>query len=333
MELTLVGTGHVFAIGEKVQDIIRTRRPDVVAVELDPLRLRGLHERRRIKRLERRDDPQAAKEVKAYREAQKKLPFVYKVLAGVQERIADAHGVEPGSEMLAAVEAAQQEAIPVGCIDVDAQRLIRRAWKAMGFFERIRFLWALTYQGKSKGSVDTEMEAYEADPVTYLAAFGDKFPSLKKVLIDDRDAHMAKRIVGLRGIRFDATGRPVEAKETTPPVAVGETEKDLAPEDEAEAVTGAEAPGEVTEVTRIVAVVGDGHVEGILAHLEGRLGADDTLEVVRLKALRAGDRLESPFPARPRPGMQEDPGSTDPGGASVGFSVEVDQDPATYREE
>jgi len=49
--ITLIGVGHVFAISDQVKNLIRTKRPQVVCIELDPARFKalkgaGLHEER-----------------------------------------------------------------------------------------------------------------------------------------------------------------------------------------------------------------------------------------------------------------------------------------------
>lgn len=273
VQVTLVGTGHIFAIGDMVEEVIRSRDPDVVCVELDPVRLRGLEERRHLARLEAVGDPRAEMIRAAHHEAQRKMPFVYRFLAGTQEKLAEGEGVAPGSEMLAAVDAARRLGKPLGCIDVDARHLIRRVWKEMRFGEKFRFLWAIM-RGGGKTEVDTELAEYESDPVAYIARMGDSFPTLKRVLIDERDAHMAKAILSL-------------------------AERD-------------------PKVERVVAVVGDGHVSGMLKAIEGQLEAD-ALEVIRMRALRDRDLPPDPFPPR----HQEAEGETTDGGASVSFHVDV----------
>jgi pheromone shutdown protein TraB len=260
VHLTLVGTGHVFRIGEAVEDLILARRPAVVCVELDPVRLAALKERAILSELEERGDPRAAEMRARHDEAVKRLPFLYRFLARLQDRLAGAEGVEAGSEMMAAVRAAERLAVPVATIDVDAQALIRRAWQQMGWGERLRFFWAMMRGGKGE-KVESEMQRYQDDPVAYLAEVGKEFPSLKRVLIDDRDAHMARALLALRERGADAL---------------------RAADGQGGALPGVEGP-----VERIVAVVGDGHVEGMLTHLRGRFAAEE-LEVIRVGDLRAG---------------------------------------------
>ena len=107
----------------------------------------------------------------------------------------------------------------------------------------------------ARREVEDEIARYEADPEAALAELGRSFPTLRRVVIDDRDTFMARNIrAGLAGIH------------------VG------------------------------LAVVGDGHVPGLLRHLH-----DLEVETYRLSDVRGG-RLPKP-----------DPGST----STVGFRFDL----------
>lgn len=258
MQLTLVGTGHIFNIGAIVETIIDTRQPDLVCVELDPIRLKGLHERKRLNELQASGDPRADEILRAHREATKRLPLLYRFMAKTQEKLATHEGVEAGSEMLAAVEAARARQLPVATIDVDAQQLIRRAWGQMRLKERLKFIWAML-RGQGPGSMEEELGSYQEDPVAYLAKVGEEFPTLKRVLIDERDAHMANALLGIDAHKERLPGSP--------------------------------------ETARVVAVVGDGHIPGILGILDEHPEVGQ-IEVIRVGALRSGEIPDTPFAPR-----------------------------------
>lgn len=300
VELTIIGTGHVFAIGEHVARLVHERNPDVVAVELDPVRLQGLRQRKHLAELHRTDPVAAAAMETKLRQAAKRLPLVYRWLAGLQDRIADEQGVDTGNEMLAAAEAAEARGVPIACIDVEAQALLARAWKAMKIGERARFLFSLAFQGRTRrggSTVDEELEEYQNDPLAYLAKFGDRFPNLKRVLIDDRDEHMAARIAELG--QAEAPDRIRGARQPMQDRVAGER-------------TGLPQEGPL----RVVAVVGDGHVEGMLAWLDKKGIQDPAREVIRVQTLRAGILPGNPFPERA-------PSVAPPDHSSVGFGFDV----------
>ncbi len=300
MRLTIVGTGHVFRIGEIVAEIIRRRRPHVVCVELDPVRLGGLQERARLNAYEEAGDPRAEAMRRQHEEATKRMPRLYRFLARLQERLADQEGVEAGSEMLAAVDAAGELDVPVATIDVDAQRLIRRAWREMRWRERIRFVWAVL-RGRKGDDVESELKDYQDDPVAYLARVGDEFPSLKRVLIDERDEHMAKRILqlektGVTGVQEIAQAQRQARKQSLDepraqdddPAAPGAPAgEDGNEQEELEEQEVQEAQEEQEEELVVVAVVGDGHIPGMLTILERAL-PDQRIETIRVGDLRAG---------------------------------------------
>jgi pheromone shutdown protein TraB len=290
VRLTLVGTGHVFRIGEIVEEIIQRRHPHIVCVELDPVRLAGLQDRARLAAYEEAGDPRAEIMRKEHEEATKSMPYLYRFLAKLQERLADQEGVEAGSEMLAAVNAANRIQVPIATIDVDAQALIRRAWSQMRWKERLRFLWAVL-RGQKGAEVEAELAEYQDDPVAYLARVGEEFPTLKRVLIDERDAHMAKHILKLQEAGVQGIQRLAQRQKQQQAQARGvdgsdaETEKTGAeekPHDD-EGQTGSNGDDEVV----IVAVVGDGHVPGMLEILTKTID-EEQIETIRVGDLRAG---------------------------------------------
>ena len=131
-------------------------------------------------------------------------PFAYRFLARFQERIASSYKVDVGGEMIAALEAAQKLQVPIACIDVDSVHLIRRVWAEMPWRERGRLLLAMV-QGTftRRRGVEQEVATFEQDPATYLHMVGAQFPTAKRVLIDERDDHMAANIVRAAQLKGD----------------------------------------------------------------------------------------------------------------------------------
>ncbi len=233
-QLVLIGTGHVFQISEAIRGAVEAVRPDVVFVELDRGRLRALLDRRAGKAA-----PVAGN-------------WFHRRLQSFQERVAESYGAEAGEEMLAAVDGAHNVAARIGLVDRPVDITLKRAMKELTWRERLRGLRMLvggalrsilpsTKSGKEQ--IDEEMAAYKADPEGALDEMAKSFPTVRRVVIDERDDWMAARI--RRGMELHASG---------------------------------------------IAVVGDGHIPGLLH----RLG-DFEPTVYRLSDVQAG-KLPKPTP-------------------------------------
>lgn len=174
--ITLVGVGHVFAISENVKAVIRSRRPALVCLELDPARYHAL----------------------THKEEARDIPLQYILLAKFQKRMASKFGTEVGDEMLAGAEGAREVGAKLALIDMDAATIFGDLWRRMSFTEKVRLMGgALVGLVSSKKTVEKEIENYSNDDAKYLEQMGEGFPVIKEVLIDRRNAHMARQITAL----------------------------------------------------------------------------------------------------------------------------------------
>jgi len=132
-------------------------------------------------------------------------------------------GVKPGSEMLAAIEAAKRAGARVALVDRDIGITIQRFWSAMGFFDKIRLVGSLIPAAIGWG----DEEEIDIDNITQvdivsqmISEFRKISPGAANVLVDERDAFLARNLFML------------------------------------------------SKQGRVLAVVGAGHREGILKHLD-----------------------------------------------------------------
>jgi len=132
--VTVVGTAHVSheSVAE-VEETIERERPDVVAVELDETRYRRL-------KGETPDDIDAG-DVISGRTVYQFL--AYWMLSYVQARLGERFDIEPGADMLAAVETAERLGSGVALVDRDIQVTVQRLWSGMRFREKLSILAAL----------------------------------------------------------------------------------------------------------------------------------------------------------------------------------------------
>ena len=145
-EVTLVGTAHVSR--ESVEEVKRTiseEKPDVVAVELDEARYKVLLDKKSweqtpLTKLIRGDQPY--------------FFLGQSFMAMLQRSLGEELGVEPGSEMLAAIRAAEEIGAQVALVDRKIAVTLKRAWKKMSLREKFRIFRELVmgFFGASKMS-------------------------------------------------------------------------------------------------------------------------------------------------------------------------------------
>ena len=182
--ITLIGTGHVFDLEEALQEIFQQKNPDVLCVELDKQRYHAL--------MMKQQDPEK------YKQSAKKLPFLYRMLAQFQENMAKRFGVSPGEEMIATIKYARNYQIPLMCIDMHGQKLFSRMIKSMTIKEKTTFLFSgIAGLFVRAEKVEKQVENISKDLESYLEIIGQKFPTIKKILIDERNMYMVNNIIKL----------------------------------------------------------------------------------------------------------------------------------------
>lgn len=212
----LIGTAHVSQESvDLVKLVIEQEHPDRVCVELDTKRFEAISHPNRWESLD-------LKEI--IRKQQLSTLMVNLILSSFQKRLGDKLGVIPGTEMLEAIRMADKHGIPVTLADRDVRVTMRRAWRNTPFWRKSLLMSSLMLSIFDTTEVSEEeiRNLKKQDVLSEMMKdLGKEVPTLKTVLIDERDHYLAKKIV--------------------------------------------DAPG-----TRIVAVVGAGHVEGICRTLRER---------------------------------------------------------------
>lgn len=213
-EITIIGTAHVSRDSvDEVCRFIENEQPDHVCVEIDAARYQSLV------------GGAGWSQLNIYQVLRSRKGFLLLgnlVLSSFQKRIGMDLGVKPGEEMRAAIEAARAQGVGYSFCDRDIQTTLKRAWAMTGFWGKNKLLAALLSSvfTREKFSAEEIEKLKQTSAVeSMMAELADYLPSVKHVLIDERDRYLATKIF--------------------------------------------ESPGE-----RPVAVVGAGHVPGIVAWLE-----------------------------------------------------------------
>jgi len=179
--ITLIGTGHVFDLTQPLLRIFDEKQPDVLCLELDKNRYQAM--------MMRKTDPEG------YKEASKDQPIVYKLLARFQNNMAKEYGVEAGQEMITAADYAQSHHTPLAFIDMNAQNLFSRMLKEMTIREKIKMaLSGFSGIFISKKKVEKELDKIQGEFDSYIKQVGKNFPTVKRILIDERNAYMIQQL-------------------------------------------------------------------------------------------------------------------------------------------
>jgi len=190
--IILVGTAHISKDSvEEVKEVIEEFKPDIVAVELcqrryDAITKKGKWENTPVSQL--------IKGNKAY------LLLAQTFLASIQRKLGKEYGVEPGSEMIAAMKEAKKHKLDVALIDRDISVTLKRAWRKMGFREKFRLTWEFLkaivgYDEEEMEELDLK-ELMNQDVISSLMKeFKEIAPSVADVLIHERDQYIAKKIL------------------------------------------------------------------------------------------------------------------------------------------
>ena len=194
--LTIIGTAHVSEESvNEVKDAIYEQQPDVVAIELDRGRYTKL--KQQMMGIETDDTISVTQIIK---ENKVGLFFTSTLLGYFQSKIGEEVDVAPGSEMIGAIEASEDLEIPIALIDRDVNVTLQRALNKMGMMEKTKFAYGLLLSVFGFGDeedVDIE-DLKDSEKIDELMEmFKDEAPSVHEVLVHERDAYLAGRIMQL----------------------------------------------------------------------------------------------------------------------------------------
>ena len=193
--LEIIGTAHVSEKSiEKVRNTILEKVPDVVAVELDINRYHNLLNEKHGKT--EKKEFQIKELIKG---DQLTLFLVSGFLSYMQRKIGDDVGVKPGSEMMAAIDAANEVGARVALIDREISITLNRALNKMSFIEKMKFIYGLIASFFSKDDEIEDIESItEGDALEeVMGYFQEMSPKAFDVLVTERDAYMARMLLDI----------------------------------------------------------------------------------------------------------------------------------------
>ncbi len=185
MEIVIVGTAHVSKKSiEEVKRRIEEIRPDAVAVELCYRRFLALTK-----------NAQDISVVDVIRKGDVALVLFQMLLSYFQKKVGKEVGVRPGEEMFVAIEKAREIGADVLLIDRDITITFKRFWNSLSFFEKAKIFFQMLKGIFGGEEVDVDDMLKEDVLERLVKEFRDIAPSAAKVLIDERDAYMAAKLI------------------------------------------------------------------------------------------------------------------------------------------
>ncbi len=190
--LRLLGTAHVATSSvEAVIENIENWKPDVVAVELCESRHKALTSDRRL-------DKEGL--LKVIKEGKAPMVLLQSLLSAEQRKLGLDEGQQPGAELLAAVNAANDAGLKVELVDRDIQTTLKRAWKNMRLKEKFGLLWALMSDEEPDEEFSLNEMLENKDLLSSLMEeLREVSPGAGTALIDERDEFIARKISEIRG--------------------------------------------------------------------------------------------------------------------------------------
>ena len=189
--IILVGTAHISKESvEEVKQVIEEHKPDIVAVELCE---------RRYDAITKKQQWESTPVNKLLKSNNAYLLLAQTFLGSIQRKLGKEYGVEPGSEMIAAMDEAKKHNLEVALVDRDISVTLKRAWKKMGIREKFRLTWEflkamIGYDEEEIEELDLE-KLMDQDVISaMMEEFGEIAPSVTNVLIHERDEYISKKI-------------------------------------------------------------------------------------------------------------------------------------------
>lgn len=182
--LVIVGTSHVALQSKKeITQAYEEFQPDVIAVELDHQRLHGLLTNQTSKL-----SPVLIKQVGV-------TGYLFLLIGSfVQKKIGKLVNMQPGAEMKHAAILSRTHQKKLLLADRPIQITLHRLSKVWGFKEKMKLVWDMLtapFKKEERMMLDIRGVPDEEVVIKLLNFFKKKYPGLHKVLVHERDVHLA----------------------------------------------------------------------------------------------------------------------------------------------
>ncbi len=188
-QIILVGTAHVSKESvDEVSAYIDSEEPDHICLELDDGRFKNKEEASSWSNM---DIKKVLKEGKGF------LLVANMALASFQKRMGNQTDSAPGEEILGAARIAKEREIPYSLCDRDIQITFKRAWRLSNLWNKAKLIATIISAVFSNEEISKEdLEELKKTDVMQkmMDEMAKELPSVKAVLIDERDRYLATSI-------------------------------------------------------------------------------------------------------------------------------------------
>lgn len=193
-EIILVGTAHVSQTSvEEVSSLIESENPDRICIELDDGRMKSKTEKSSWENMDIR---------KVIKDGRGFFLLANTALSSFQRRMGEQTGTKPGDEILGAAALAKEKGIPLSLCDRDIQTTFKRAWAKSSLWNRCKLIATLLSAAFSKEEITAEEleDLKKQDTLqSMMNEMAKELPTIKEVLIDERDQYLGRSIFETEG--------------------------------------------------------------------------------------------------------------------------------------
>ncbi|MCX5644491.1 MAG: TraB/GumN family protein [Phycisphaerae bacterium] len=188
-DVYLVGTAHISK--ESVEDVhatIEQVRPDSICIELCKARHQAMTQADNWRKMDI---------FKIIRQKKAVFLLAQLILSSFYRRLGEKLGVQPGAEMLEGIHMAEQTGATLVLADRDIDVTLRRVWGYLGFWTKLKLAMQLMMSILFSEKIDMDMieQLKQQDQLeAIMAEFAQRFPEIKRRLIDERDTYLAQKI-------------------------------------------------------------------------------------------------------------------------------------------
>jgi pheromone shutdown-related protein TraB len=188
-DVYLVGTAHLS--NESVADVqttVEQVRPDSICIELCQGRYQAMTQA---------DNWSKMDIFKVVRQKKAVFMLAQLMMTSFYRRLGEKLGIQPGAEMLKGIEMSEKTGAKLVLADRSIEITLKRVWGYLGFWNKLKLFMQMAMGLFSHEEIDSSMieELKEKDQLeAVMAEFAEKFPEIKRRLIDERDTYLAQEI-------------------------------------------------------------------------------------------------------------------------------------------